>query len=142
MSWDIFVQDLPTNAQTVEDIPHNFVPAPIGKRSEIIQKIKDVVPFADFARPAWGHIRGESFSIEVNIGEEEIVKSFAFHVRGSDEAVGIIADILEHLGMRAIDGAGFFDRTQALERLRQWRAYRDQIINSHPATPPRSDSND
>ena len=54
MSWDIFVQHFPANAKTVADIPSDFKPAPIGDRTTIIEKIKDIVPSADFSDPTWG----------------------------------------------------------------------------------------
>lgn len=48
MSWDIFVMDLPPDAETIEAIPGDFVPHPLGPRSDIIAAIRAVVPFADF----------------------------------------------------------------------------------------------
>src|SRR2546428_2636470 len=104
MSWDIFVQDIPLDAQTVRDIPDSFVPAPVGRRSQIIEEIRKVAPFADFSDPAWGVIEGEDFSIEVNLGTNELVKDFAFHVRGGDMAAAAVSDLLKHLNLRAFDG--------------------------------------
>lgn len=138
MSWDIFVQDVPVDAKKIADIPDDFKPAPIGKHSDVIQKIREIVPFADFTDPEWGYIDGEGFSIEVNIpDDDDLLMGFAFHVRGGVTAVGIIADILDQLGLRAIDGGsdtGFFDRDKAQASLLRWRTYRDQVINA-----PRSD---
>lgn len=91
MSWDIFVQDLPRDAATVADIPQDFKPAPIGKRADVIARIKEVVPSTDFSDPSWGQIEGEDWSIEVNIGKNETCSGFALHVRGGDEAVGVTA---------------------------------------------------
>lgn len=137
MSWDIFVQDLPPDAQTVDQIPHSFVPAPIGNRSEIICKIKEIVPFADFTDPAWGEIETADYSIDINLGDKEVLMGFAFHVRGGDETVKIIADILDHLGLRGLESGEFFDRTRSLERYRSWKAYRNEVIESLDSiTPP------
>ena len=91
MSWDIFVQDLPRDAATVADIPQDFKPAPIGKRADVIARIKEVVPSTDFSDPSWGQIEGEDWSIEVNIGKNETCSGFALHVRRGDEAVGVTA---------------------------------------------------
>ena len=131
MSWDIFVQDIPLNFKTVTDIPDSFEPAMIGQRSEIIEEIQKVAPFADFSDPAWGTIEGEDFSIEVNLGTNESVKGFAFHVRGSDAAAGLISDILKHLNLRAFDsGTGdIFDHERASSGLDQWRAYKERVLN-------------
>ncbi len=51
MSWDIFVADYPRSARTVEDIPDDYVPRPIGPRTDIIARIKEEVPSADFSEP-------------------------------------------------------------------------------------------
>jgi hypothetical protein len=51
MSWDIFVQDLPSEAKRVADIPSSLQAALIGKPSEIIDSIIRVIPTADFPIP-------------------------------------------------------------------------------------------
>jgi len=142
LSWDIFVQDLPADARNVADIPDDFAPRPLMPRQALIDRITEVVPGADFTDPAWGKIDGPDFSIEVNIGEGDPVEGFAFHVRGGDQAAGIVADVLGHLGLRALDmgrdDGGFFDPDDAVENLRRWRAYRDQVVAaaSAPPAPP------
>ena len=131
MSWDIFVADIPVEAQTLDDIPGDFVPGTIGSRSELIAKMKEVVSFADFSNPAWGTIEGEGFSIDVNLGSDEAVESFAFHVSGDDLAAGVVAEILLHLNLRALDsGTGdIFDHADAAAGLQRWRAYANKVLN-------------
>jgi hypothetical protein len=130
MSWDIYVLDLPAEATTVEAIPPDFVPRPLGPRAGIIAAIRGVAPDADFTDPAWGRIDAPAFSIEVNLGGDELVDSFALHVRGGEEAVACVAAIVEALGVRAVDaGSGdFFNRETALESFRRWRSYRDRVL--------------
>lgn len=132
MSWDIFVQDLPKDAKEVADIPDDFRPGSIGSRTQIIERIKEVAPNANFSNPAWGLLDGEDWSIEINIGPEEECSGFAFHVRGGAGAAGMVALILDHLGLRAIDtqaGGFFVAGPEAIESLRKWRAYRDQVLH-------------
>ncbi len=117
MSWDVFVQDFPANAQTLEDIPDDFHPGPIGHRSAIIQKIKEAVPSADFSDPPWGRIHGIDYSIEIVLGDEELLNGFMLCARGSDGAVEIISTILRHLGLRATDGDEFYDPATAVEHM-------------------------
>jgi hypothetical protein len=66
------------------------------------------------------------------MGDEEVVQDFVLHVRGGDAAAGAVVAILDHLGLRAIEtGAGeILDPATAAAALRQWRAYRDQIVRS------------
>ena len=131
MSWDIFVQDMPIDAATVDEIPATFVPAAIGSRSNIIAKIKEVIPFANFSDPAWGTIDGDGFSIDVNLGADETVDSFAFHVRGDALAAGLVSEILTRLQLRAFDsGTGdIFDHANAAAGLQLWHAYAKQVLN-------------
>ncbi len=132
MSWDIFIQDFPASARWVEEIPDDFDPAPLGPRDEIIAKILEVVPFADFSDPSRGQIDRPEFSIEVSLGKEEMVGCVALFVLGGDTAAGCVTAVIEHLGFRAIDtGTGeFFTPEDALVGLQRWRAYRDQALGS------------
>ena len=130
MSWDIFVQDLPPDAGSVDDIPKDFRPKPLGPRSEIIAKIREVVPNADFSDPSWGDIEGPDWSIEVNLGTSEVCDDFALHVRGHEGAVPVVLNILNRLGLRALDpssDSGLFDPARALESFGAWRRYADGI---------------
>jgi hypothetical protein len=58
MSFDIFVQDIPTDIESVDDIPDDFTPRPIGRRSVVLAAIQKVAPHAEFASPEWGTIDG------------------------------------------------------------------------------------
>jgi hypothetical protein len=131
MSWDLFVQDIPAAAARVDDIPDDFAPVPIGARASVLAVIRDVAPFADLSNPAWVKIATQDVDVEVNLGDDEVLTSFAFHVRGGDESVGLVADILGRLGMRAFDPGsdnGIFDASAALTSLEKWRAYRDRTL--------------
>jgi len=133
MSYDIFVQDIPRDAKSLEDVPADFAPTPLGKRSHIIEKIQGAIPEADFSDPAWGRIEGDDWSIEINLGKEENCAGFAFHVRGTDLALGVVEAILNALNLRGIDpqARGFFVAgAKATASYRRWRAYRDQVANS------------
>jgi hypothetical protein len=132
MSWDIFVMDLPSDAQTIESIPEDFVPRPLGPRSDIIKAICIVVPYADFTDPSWGQIVAPEFVIEVNLGHDEIVDSFAMHVHGGDEAVACVVAILDALGFRAVDASSgdSFNRDAALDSFHHWRSYRNRVVES------------
>ena len=136
MSWDIFVQDVPSEAMRVADIPSDYRPSLIGKRSEIIHAIIDVIPTADFSDPSWGLIDGEDWSIEVNLGQKDDCRGFSLHVRGADASAGAVTAILRRLNLRALDsqtGEFFVAGESAIESFRQWKEYRDRVIGSHQA---------
>jgi hypothetical protein len=76
------------------------------------------------------HSGAANWTIEVNLGPEETCQSFAFHVRGGDTAVGVVAAILQRLNLRALDSQteGFFVADEsALESFRRWKQYRDDV---------------
>lgn len=134
MSWDIFVQDLPIGISTLRDVPDDFEPKPIGTRTQIIKAIQETVPEADFTDPSWGNIDGPGLSIEVNLGHDEEVTGFAFHVRGGGMAAGVVAAILKRLNLSAIDtgaDSGIFDIATAQASFERWQTYRDQVIRTH-----------
>ena len=135
MSWDIFVQEIPKDVKQISNMHeryNHFKPSPIGTRSEIVGKIKEVIPEADFSNPSWGIIEGDGFSIEVNMGDQEECNGFVFHVRGGDAAAFVICDILENLGLRAFDPSsetGLFEiGTDAIASFQRWRHYRNKVL--------------
>jgi len=133
LSWDLFIQDLPAEAQRVEDIPDDFRPRPLGSRSELIARIREVQPRVDFSDPSWGKLEGEGFSIEISMGSKDLVQSVALHVRGGPATVDVVATLTRHLGFRALDiGApsGFFDPESARASFARWREYRDRVVGS------------
>jgi len=118
---------------SLEEIPPDFKPASIGRRAMVIEQIRMVVPSANFSNPSWGTIDGEGWSIEINIGPKEDCSGFAFHVRGGDTAIAVVAAILQHLKLRAIDsqtGDFFIAGQKAIDAFSKWRAYRDQVTTS------------
>jgi len=136
MSWDIFVQDIPTEAQSVADIPDDFSPQPIGSPSQVLAAVRSAAPFADFSDPTWVRIDAPGVSIEVSIAAEESLNSFAFHIYGGDCSAGVVADILQRLRLRAFDpasGSGIFDSSQAVESLHRWQQYRTHVLNTRNA---------
>jgi hypothetical protein len=131
MSFDVFVQDLPRDARTVADIPDDFTPQPLGRRADILAGILRAASGADFTDPTWGRIDGPGYSVEVNIGPEDPVQSFAFHIRGGPEALLVVAGILAELRLRAIapgTESGFFEPSEFGGAYSAWQEYRRQVV--------------
>jgi hypothetical protein len=131
MSWDISIQDLPADVATVADIPNDFKPGVLGLRSDVIARIQGVCTDADFTDPSWGVLEGNGFSIEFNMGSEEICDGFMLHVRGgSNIAMILIAGLLQELKLRGIDcqTGDFFQESTAEQSFGEWQAFRDRVI--------------
>ena len=133
VSWDISIMDLPTDAHSVSDIPHDFAPAPLGKRAALIAKILEIAPQADFSNSTWGELSTPDFTIEFNMGRDALCDSLMLHVRGGDSAVDFITALLDHLGLRAIDCSkgDFFEPAAAAQSLAAWRHFRDRVIDGN-----------
>jgi hypothetical protein len=131
MSWDIFVSNFPADAKTVNDVPEDFVGKPIGTRHEIITKIREIVPGAIFPDKSWGQIEGPGVNVEVRLGDHEIVRDFAFHIRGAEASAACVAEILRHLNLRAVDSESgeFFDLDRTNDGVQEWKAYREQALS-------------
>ncbi|HSP17510.1 MAG TPA: hypothetical protein VLV78_22385 [Thermoanaerobaculia bacterium] len=125
MSWDIFIQQFPDGARTVSEIPDTFTAGPIGRRSDLIAKIRSVLPDADFTDPAWGVLDGHDYTIEFGLGDEDPLYGITLHVRGSDAVLPSVTKVIDALGLRAIDSwtGEFFDPGVAAHSLARWRNY-------------------
>lgn len=131
VSWDILIQDLPGGVASIVEIPDGFRPQPLGDRRELITKIIEVAPTADFSDPAWGQLQTPDFVIEFNMGGSAITDSIMLHVRGGGPAAEFVSSLLHHLGRRAVDcSAGeFFDDAAAAGSFARWQTYRDKVID-------------
>mgnify|MGYP003651209854 CR=1 FL=1 len=110
MSWELFVQDW-GEYDALEDLPDDFEPKSIGKKSEIIEKLKCIEPSINFTDNSFGTLENEHFSIEISMGDEEELYSFTMSIRGGKLAVPSIGNILSEMNLRATDGSTpyFFD---------------------------------
>lgn len=64
------------------------------------------------------------------MGAKEDCDGFALHVRGGDAAVGVVAGILQHLKLRALDsqtGEFFAPGADAIDSFRKWQAYTNHV---------------
>lgn len=130
MSWDIFVQDLPPGLGSVEEMPDDFRPAPLGDRTSILAAILRAAPDADARDPTWLKIDRPEGSIEINLGDAGPVTSFALHVRGTDAIAANVAAILREVGARALalgTESGIFDPEDPAAGLSTWREYRRRL---------------
>jgi hypothetical protein len=129
MSWDVFIQDLPPEARSVRDVPDDFEPRPLGTRGQVTDRIRSAFPDADFSDPGWGRLQRDGYSIEISLGDDDLISGITLHVRGSDEAVGAVVKLIDAAGGRALDSwtGELFDQAIALHSIRRWRAYLEEI---------------
>ena len=85
MSRDIFVQDIPEFAASVEEIPDDWMAEPLRfTPADIIESVKAHASHVDESDPSWLHIADAGIDIELNLDNETPFMSFAFHDRSTD----------------------------------------------------------
>lgn len=134
MSWDIFIQDLPA-VKSVEEIPSEFRPKPIGKREDVITRILDAVPFAERQDDDWIFVRTGEVDLSMSFSLDEATRELmcvAIHVHGGDQAAACVAAIVRASGHRALDtgNGGFFDLDAPHAGFEKWAAYRDHVLRT------------
>ncbi|HEX7150813.1 MAG TPA: hypothetical protein VF618_04935 [Thermoanaerobaculia bacterium] len=129
MSWDVFIQHLPSSAVHVADIPDDFEPLPLGTRADVMKTVATVFASTDMTDPTWIKVSDQRYAIEIGVGDEDPVACVALHVRGDESVIPPIARLVELFGARAIDSwtGEFFETERAAESIRQWRAFVDQL---------------
>lgn len=132
-SWDVLAQDFPP-VDTIDQIPDDFIPQPLGSRAELMARIQRRVPALRFGPDGLGCVTGTGLDLEINVGKQDPVDSIAFHGRGGSGDIEVIADVLDALHLRAIDsGTGeFFSRSAAQAAQREWREHRNAVIEGTP----------
>src|SRR5690606_37413842 len=80
MSWDVVLVNAP-QALTVQEIPRDFVPPPLGPATELLDRLRAALPDLNLSDPTWGNLDSPDWSIEFNIGREDPVESIMLHVR-------------------------------------------------------------
>lgn len=106
MSWDVLLLHLPDDVTSMEEIPADYTPPPLGRRNDVLAAVARAVPEVDLSDPTWGDLLGPAWSIELNIGSEDPVDSIMLHIRGSgDDVLTPVLRLAEALRCKALDCA-------------------------------------
>lgn len=131
MSWDVSLYRFTRQYRTIEEIPGDEQPLPLGSLAEVQAAVSVVFPGTDWSDPVWGVYDSEFGSIEFNVGKDDPVQSLGLHVRASDAIVGGILHLCERVGCQAIDltDGTFLDQSEhPVAGLEKWREYRNQVV--------------
>lgn len=104
MSWDVFVFNAPQHIATMDEIPHDFLPPPLGPASDVGRRLRAGVESVDLSDPTCGRLLGETWSIELSMGADDPVEAIMLYVRGGgDDVLAVIARIAAAVQARALD---------------------------------------
>jgi len=104
MSWDVFVFNAPPHIATMDEIPIDFLPPPLGAASDVGKRLRESVEAVDLTDPTWCRVLGETWSIELSLGADDPVEAIMLYVRGGgDDVLTVIARIAAAVEARALD---------------------------------------
>lgn len=134
MSWDISLFNAPPGV-TIEEIPHDYDPTPLGAVAEIRDRLQAAFVDLDLSDPTWGNLERSGWSVEFNIGAEDPVRSIMLHVRGGgDDVVQVVRETAHVLGCRAFDcSSGEFIEDGGRDGWADFQAFRDRAIGQGAA---------
>lgn len=131
MSWDLMIFNTRgKRPPPIEDFEETDF-EPLGPAAVVRQKLSELLPGIDWSDPTWGTYRGDGFSIEFNVGEDDPIDDIGLRVVGGGDAVAAIVTFARPLGWSALDESTgeFLD----LENPSQagwdgFQAYRDKVM--------------
>jgi hypothetical protein len=106
VSRDIYVQDIPFDANSVDDIPADFEPMALRVSPEQVRDaIALTLPGIEFDSSGWANYETDGIDLEANVEDSEPFESFAFLDRSRDRVAvdELIRTILDALDLRAFD---------------------------------------
>ena len=135
MSWDVVLMSVAPEIINSSDLPKDFS-STLGTLSDVLARLKQVLPSIDLSDPAWGLLDGQDFSIEFNIGKNDPVESIMLHVRGSESAIIPIEHLCRETKWRAMgmNDCEFIDFSKDPSLgLRGWQAFSAKVIAAEKA---------
>ncbi|MEV7421443.1 hypothetical protein [Streptomyces sp. NPDC091212] len=130
MSWDVLLLRLPDDVTSVQQIPEDYSPAPLGGQDDVLAAVSQAVPEVDLSDSTWGELLGSTWSMELNIGAEDPVDSIMLHIRGSgDDVLTPVFRLAETLQCKVLDCAeGDFITPRQTSGWRAFQQFRDRVL--------------
>jgi hypothetical protein len=128
VSWSVLLMNLPAVANS-DEIPKDFEFVPLGTREEVIARIRQVAPDADFTPHERVDVESDDYHIELFLGEEDPVKGIVVSVTAGD-GVAMVRHLLDHLAWPAmdIDSGQIYAPETDEARAGAWRRWCEQIF--------------
>ena len=128
MSWDVSLFKGPAGMKAISDLPRDYEVLTFD-RAVAIAKISALFPgTVDFSNPSWGTVIGDGWSMEVNIGDNDVCSSMMLHIRGGGDPVTAALKIADALELTPIDCSSGDILTLEDNCFSKWRDYRDQVV--------------
>lgn len=132
MSWDVTIMKFGQSYGSVEEIPDDATPLPLGSTADVHAFVTKFFPGTDWSDAAWGIFDSPFGSIEFNLGKDDPAESMMLHVRASNEIVAPIVAMCREYGWNALDcstGELLEKSENPAEGIEVWRAFRDKVLS-------------
>ena len=103
MSWDVMIFNTCGKAPPPLEQLQESDYEPLGPAEEVRQRIAVLLPGVDWTDITWGLYGGDGFSIEFNIGKNDLIENMMLHVRGGGDSISPIMTICQSNGWSALD---------------------------------------
>ena len=114
-NWDIILMRMDASVNLVEELSGN-IEAPLGSRAEVLFFLEGLLPEADFSDPARASYHAPGYSIEFDLGDEDIVETLTVRLYGEETALVQLQRMCILSGWRALNMSTgtFIDFQQSL----------------------------
>jgi hypothetical protein len=133
MSWDLVVFDFEaaySDPKTRTAIfPDKWEPPAIAAGKIVRAKISEALPKVNWVDPTWGTVDDHDFSLEFNMGGEEVISNFMIHARG--HATPAVLALMSATGWRILDtttGKWMHETANPDEGREAFQGYLDTVL--------------
>lgn len=134
MSWDVLIFNLRGALPPPLDQQQEVDWGPLGPAEEVRRQISSFLPGIDWSAPTWGLYKGDGFSIEFNVGNDDPIDNMMLHVRGRGDVISAITRFASPLGWSVLDcsTSQFLDLDNPSHAgWEGFQAYRDKVIDTY-----------
>ena len=133
MSWDVIIMRFPEGFDgDFDKMPDDWEPETLFTQGYFEEEIKKIFPNI-IGDKTWLTLNAETYSIEFNVGEDDLISNIMLHVRGGNDALKAIEEICKKFNCQALDTteSKLIDFSEEInEGFESWKKYRDNVIKN------------
>ena len=132
MSFTVYAGRYPNGGADEELPPDDYEYPRLGARDEVIARIREIVPFADFTDSDPIKVAVDPMWVDIlPIGDDDAIDMIEFEASGDEEAVALVAEVMIAFELQGHTDIGeFFNpRTDVLPSYTEkWRSLRARLL--------------
>ena len=84
-------------------MPVDYEPPAVGTATDVVAKVREVVPDVDTSKPSWLALRSPEYDVEMTIGKGVEVRDITFYLNDGPRSIPIVMEISRRLGVTPYD---------------------------------------